>query len=247
MTRLNTENLAKTLVVSDDDTTITVSDSSVFPPPPFRVVLTDKTRDLTLSDIEIVEVGAITGDTLESLDRAQEGTTQEIWADGDICELRVTSGLYQELYTEVDDKTDQTDFDNHSARHENTGADELNVSGLSGKLADEQEPESHDLAGGKHNTDTLANLNQKISDANVDDDGNSRPPDDHDNAAHSETYATTTGTYADLRAQSTTNADVGLGNVNNVQQAESTHGVNAPYEIQKDGTDGNGIINFKTS
>jgi len=50
------------------------------------------------------------------------------------------------------------------------------------------------------------------------------------------------GTYADLRAQATTNDDVGLSNVTNHKQARSTDG----YDIQKNGTDGAGIINFKT-
>jgi hypothetical protein len=37
----------------------------------------------------------------------------------------------------------QTDFDNHSARHANGGADEISVEGLSGSLADAQEPITH--------------------------------------------------------------------------------------------------------
>lgn len=39
-----------------------------------------------------------------------------------------------------------TEFNNHSARHENNGADEINVAGLSGELSDAQPPKSHDNA-----------------------------------------------------------------------------------------------------
>ena len=36
-----------------------------------------------------------------------------------------------------------TDFEDHSDRHQNNGADELNVEGLSGDLADPQDPKNH--------------------------------------------------------------------------------------------------------
>lgn len=40
----------------------------------------------------------------------------------------------------------------------------------------------------------------------------------HGDEGHSKSYAEQTGTYANLRAQATTAADVGLGNVANVAQ-----------------------------
>jgi len=46
----------------------------------------------------------------------------------------------------------------------------------------------HALGGATHTADTLANLNLKISDANLDDSGASRPP-----TAHGHTHASTTG------------------------------------------------------
>lgn len=52
-------------------------------------------------------------------------------------------------------------------------------------------------------------------------DGDSQPPEEHDNSAHSEDYTTTSPNDVD-----STNWD--------------------DYEIQKDGSDGSGIINFKT-
>lgn len=53
---------------------------------------------------------------------------------------------------------------------------------------DSQPAEAHNLGGTEHNADTLANLNAKVSDATLDDSGDSRPPDSHGNAAHSTTF-----------------------------------------------------------
>ncbi len=64
----------------------------------------------------------------------------------------------------------------HATSHENGGGDEINVAGLSGELADNQPPKAHDLGGADHNADTLANLNTKVSDATLDDSGDSRAP-----------------------------------------------------------------------
>lgn len=41
------------------------------------------------------------------------------------------------------DLTQQSEFEDHSARHEDGAADELNVAGLSGVLADQQDPQAH--------------------------------------------------------------------------------------------------------
>lgn len=49
-------------------------------------------------------------------------------------------------------------------------------------IVDEAEvavPSAHDLSGALHNSSTLANLNLKISDATLDDSGDSRPPTNH--------------------------------------------------------------------
>lgn len=67
----------------------------------------------------------------------------------------------------------------HAATHENAGADEIDVGGLSGALADDQPFAAHLLAGAKHTADSLADLNLLIDDANVDDDGDPRDPNDH--------------------------------------------------------------------
>ena len=47
----------------------------------------------------------------------------------------------------------QTEFDDHAARHQDGGADALNVAGLSGELADPQPPKSHGNTA--HDTDLV--------------------------------------------------------------------------------------------
>jgi len=47
----------------------------------------------------------------------------------------------------------------------------------------------HNIGGSQHSSDTLSNLNSKVSDATLDDSSDTRPPQDHDNTAHTETYA----------------------------------------------------------
>ena len=77
----------------------------------------------------------------------------------------------------------QDEFDNHSARHENGGADELNVDGLSGVLADQQDPQSHgnerhtenftedthDHSGGSDGSDTINPDTVNADEVNADD------------------------------------------------------------------------------
>ena len=79
----------------------------------------------------------------------------------------------------LDDSGDPRDPNVHATSHQDAGGDEISVAGLSGQLADDQPALAHDLGGAKHNQDTLANLNTKISDAILDDQGSSRNPSLH--------------------------------------------------------------------
>ncbi len=54
--------------------------------------------------------------------------------------------------------------------------------------AETEEATAHDLGGDKHNSDTLADLNSKVSDATLDDSGDTRPPEEHGNEKHTEAY-----------------------------------------------------------
>ena len=67
----------------------------------------------------------------------------------------------------------------HASSHQNGGADELDLAGLSGELADPQPAKAHSLGGSEHNADTLANLNSKVSDATLDDSADPRDPNAH--------------------------------------------------------------------
>lgn len=67
----------------------------------------------------------------------------------------------------------------HNPSHENGGADEINVAGLSGVLADPQTPANHAIGGSAHTVSTLTELNSKISDATLDDSGDPRDPNAH--------------------------------------------------------------------
>jgi len=67
----------------------------------------------------------------------------------------------------------------HAAAHENGGADEIDVAGLSGELADQQEAKSHTLGGARHTPSTLALINLKVSDGNLDKDSDTRTPTAH--------------------------------------------------------------------
>ena len=87
---------------------------------------------------------------------------------------------------------DGVDVSDHSARHENGGSDEISVAGLSGELADAQPPKSHAL-GTAHSTDTLANLNAKVSDATLIDTGDSRLSDARTPTAHAASHASAGG------------------------------------------------------
>jgi len=80
---------------------------------------------------------------------------------------------------DVDDAGDPRDPNAHAATHEDGGADEISVAGLSGVLADDQPFAAHLLGGAKHTADSLADLNLLIDDADVDDDGDPRDPNAH--------------------------------------------------------------------
>lgn len=76
---------------------------------------------------------------------------------------KLDSGWLSEVLA-YSDLTDDP-YADHSARHENGGADEISVAGLSGLLADAQTPDSHGLES--HVSCTLAQLNADISDATL--------------------------------------------------------------------------------
>jgi len=67
----------------------------------------------------------------------------------------------------------------HKTTHEDGGVDEISIEGLSGQAADNQPARVHNIGGNKHTAGTLAQLNDKISDAALDDSGDPRTPSAH--------------------------------------------------------------------
>jgi len=97
--RLNAANQAATTLdaaVASGDTSISVTDASVFPSAPFRATISDGSSD------EIIEVGSVdtTNDNLDSLTRGLEDTTAQNWSLGDSVDQRFTAGTYSELADE---------------------------------------------------------------------------------------------------------------------------------------------------
>lgn len=72
-----------------------------------------------------------------------------------------------DLQSALDAKTNLTTFNDHSARHENGGADEISVAGLSGLLADDQNPTTHhtDHENGGGDEISVAGLSGLLADS----------------------------------------------------------------------------------
>jgi len=101
----------------------------------------------------------------------------------------------------------------HTVSHQNGGSDELNVTGLSGLLADSQTPLTHDL--NSHGSCTLAELSADVSDATLIDTADSRLSDDRNPTAHAAEH--TDGTD-DI--QSATNAQKGVATAAHITKLE---------------------------
>jgi hypothetical protein len=84
---LNTANRARTTLTSTvgvSDTSFDVADATLFPSPPFVVTIED----------EIMEVGAVVGNTFSGVKRGQEGTVAVGHDAGCPLENRFTAGTY---------------------------------------------------------------------------------------------------------------------------------------------------------
>lgn len=146
------------------------------------------------SDAFIDDVGNLTlAGTVDGRDVAADGTAQDSHI-ADTANPHATdienlgSGTLAELNAAItdatlDDSAGTRDPNAHATAHEDAGADEINVAGLSGLLADAQNPTAHAIGGAAHSSDTLANINTKISDATLDDSGDPRDPNAH-NTSH---------------------------------------------------------------
>lgn len=90
----NVANRAETTLdgsVSSTDESITVTDASVFPSPPFVASIEGS------GNREIIEVNEVNGNTLESVYRGQEDTSAQSWSDNVTIANRWTKGTYDKL------------------------------------------------------------------------------------------------------------------------------------------------------
>lgn len=98
-------NVSTTLngAILSTDTTITVADGSVFPTPATGKTLLATLIKSATSQVEIVEITAISTNDL-TIVRAQESTTALACADGDTIEMRITKGMLEsfQLYQEIE-------------------------------------------------------------------------------------------------------------------------------------------------
>ena len=116
----------------------------------------------TLSNAEIGDVGLVTGggdDTAaDSFILTGPFDTQSNWVriktpQSPVQSVNGNTGDVNLGAADVNAPT-TTAFNSHSSRHEDGGADEISVQGLSGDLADAQDPKSHDNAA---HTENFAN------------------------------------------------------------------------------------------
>ena len=118
-------------------------------------------------------------------------------------------------------------FDQVSVENSFTDPSNKTITGEIAEDGDEQPPEDHD--------NTAHSENYAV-------DGDEQPPEDHDNDAHSETFAVD----GDTQPPENHGNDAHTTNYTDTSPSDVDSSNWDDYEIQKNGSDGNGIINFKT-
>ena len=116
-------NLAAGIGASDTSLTVTTGDGAKFPSnTPFRISI----------DNEIIEVGAVAGDTFSSLTRGVEGTTAAAHSAGAIVELRITADIINQFQT---NKGVATVYTSTTSLTPNAATDkEIYINALAGNL-----------------------------------------------------------------------------------------------------------------
>lgn len=116
-----------------------------FPTAPFNATICPANTTPDPTNAEIVRVTDVTGDTL-TIDREEESTSARTVVVGDLIFAAITAKSLEDI---------ETAFADHSARHENGGADEISVAGLSGELADRQPVKLHASTHGAAGDDAI--------------------------------------------------------------------------------------------
>jgi hypothetical protein len=139
--------------------------------------------------------------TLTGVSKGQDGTTDQAWNNGDTVIQAVTAATVTELQTALDDKANTTGT-YASLRAQATTKDDVGLGSVDNvSAASLRDRATHT---GSQAISTITGLQTELNNK-----------------------ANAIGTYANLRAQATTKADVGLGSVDNVSAASlrdrSTH------------------------
>lgn len=129
MDNMSEASVAKTTIVDDD-----------------TFALWDSAASFISKKITWANIKTVLNSALEFVTGPESSTDNSIAVfDGtDSKTIKDGGKTIAQIESDIGDKTDQTEFDNHSARHEDGGDDEINVTGLSGELADPQPPQEHD-------------------------------------------------------------------------------------------------------
>ena len=144
----------------------------------------------TQSDAEIGDVGILTdasADTNNAFILTGDYATQSNWValQTPTSPVQSVNGYTGDVVLASGDvgAPSDSEFSNHSARHENGGADEISVEGLSGSLADAQEPTAHSTEHESDGSDEInvGGLSGELADP--------QEPKSHDNASHTTNYA----------------------------------------------------------
>lgn len=126
--------VAPSPATSGTSLTVTAGHGSRFPATPFQATIWRDEELPSPTNAEIVRVTAVAGDTL-TITRAQEGTTARTVIVGD----RIANTMTVKAFTDIETAAPNA----HAASHQDGGADEINVAGLSGLLATPQTPAAH--------------------------------------------------------------------------------------------------------
>ena len=162
------------------------------------------------------------------------------YSGGDQVNEKHLNYLWSAIKLQTDDfitKTDalQLQLDNHEAATTAHGADgtvvgKNTLDSVESDLQTDIDGRADDPHGNNAHTETFAV------------DGDTQPPENHGNNAHTETFAVD----GDTQPPENHGNEAHTTNYTDTSPSDVTSSNWGDYEIQKNGTDGNGIINFKT-
>ena len=204
-------------------------------------VSTVETEDdlTTLTDAELGDVGIVTAadpeDNNTFILTGEDPTVQEDWVEVQSPQSPVQSVNDQtgDVVLDSDDveAPSQNEFDSHAGRHEDDGTDELNVDGLSGVLADQQDPQSH--ANERHTENFIPDTEIGAADGVASLDGSAQVPDSQSQVA------SVNGQKGDVDLD---NDDVGAPSDGQFEDHDHSGGEGEPSEINPESVEADNVV-----